>query len=293
MTLRNRCTAVFFFAVCFSASLPAFADGPSAVVVYVQGTVHIQKLQGGEQLAALGTEIQENDTIVTEDASQVRVRLFDRSLLRIGPSSKAQMAQLRVDASAEKKEVSIKLTFGRLWASVSKLLTPDSRFEVTAANAVAGVRGTKLDVQSDGKSGQFACLEGKVEVTSGGQHQTLGGGTQVGFNGTFGELVHLSLHDIIQRNEAGRGGAGKVLQLGEKGAEQKAQHLATILGDRFAQGRADRGEGAHIHDLESARDRELASDTHNRGSAFVEFNEATRLGIPLDRTRIEGTVTVH
>jgi hypothetical protein len=283
--------------VLFSACLAstAWAADPPAMVVYVQGTVKIVKASGSELPASLGSEIDEADTLVTDDASQVRVRLFDRSLLRIGPSSRAQMSQLRIDSQGEHKEVSVKLFVGRLWASVSKLLTPDSRFEVHAANAVAGVRGTKIDVQSDGKNGSVACLEGKVEVKNGSNTATIVGGNELAFQGVgLGQIVKLTEQQIMQRNFEARGLHAAGGAFGERGAEAKADKLAAAIQAHLNAGgtRQSFFDVDHRRDHDD-RDHELAADLRNRGAAFQEYNEAERLKIPLDRTRIDGTVQVR
>jgi len=283
-----------FLSLCLAA--PALADSnPPALVVYVQGNVKIVKAGGSELAAALGSEVDEADTLVTDDAGQVRVRLFDRSLLRIGPGSRAQMAELRMDPQSEKKEISVKLVVGRLWASVSKLLTPDSRFEVHAANAVAGVRGTKLDVQSDGKTGTIACLEGKVQVSNGGAMTLITGGTELAFqNDGLGQVQKLTQQQVMQRNLEARGGVATGAKFGERSAEAKADRLSTLIQERLAQGGAQKDR----FDLDNRRDRQdkdhqTAADLRNRGQAFKEYNEAERLHIPLDRTRIDGTVQVR
>ena len=294
MIVRTAFLSLGFAASAFPAS--AFASSaPPALVVYVQGNVKIVKASGSELAAALGSEVDEADTLVTDDAGQVRVRLFDRSLLRIGPGSRAQMAQLHGDAQSDKKEISVKLVVGRLWASVSKLLTPDSRFEVHAANAVAGVRGTKLDVQSDGKTGTVACLEGKVQVTNGSATTLITLGSEVGFHGdSIGEVQKLSQQQVMQRNFEARGGLAASSKFGERGAEAKAEKLSGQIQERMAQG----GGTKDRFDVDNRRDRQdkdhqYAADLRNRGAAFQEYNEAERLHIPLDRTRIDGTVVVR
>ena len=277
-------------------AVPAWASSdPPALIVYVQGNVKVVKADGSELQAALGSEVNESDSVVTDDSAQVRVRLFDRSLLRIGPGSRAQMSQLRSDPAGEKKEISVKLVVGRLWASVSKLLTPDSKFEVHASNAVAGVRGTKIDVQSDGKTGSVACLEGKVQVSNGGTMTMIEGGSELTFQGEgLGQVQHLSAQQVMNRNLEARSGLTAGNRFNQRGAEAKADRLSTQLQERLGQG----GGTKDRFDIDNRRDRQdkdhqYAADLRNRGAAFKEYNEAERLHIPLDRTRIDGTVTVR
>lgn len=215
------------FAFSMLVASAAFADDvapQTSVVVYVQGTVKVQR-QGGEAvMAALGTEVKESDTVVTEDGAQVRIRLYDRSLIRLGPNSKAEMAQLRASTSAEKKTISVKLVVGRLWASVSKLLTSDSTFEVQAQSAVAGVRGTNFAVllSAPDADAEFQVGEGSVNVRAGGENRLIGAGKAaiVGLNG-FRSVRDLGVSQtaLLLNDARGGGGGGGGGALGDRGAE--------------------------------------------------------------------------
>jgi hypothetical protein len=216
MTVKSKWTVnivTLIAGVCASVCLGAVAEAAPGVVVYVQGNAKILHAQGGEQPLALGSEVVESDTVTTDDAGQVRIRLFDRSVLRLGPNSRAQMTQLRMDAGAEKKEVSVKLVFGKLWASVTKLITPDSKFEVQAANAVAGVRGTLTGAEVDPAKPDQAnifTIHGSVEVTDKlGNRVTVPAMSSViaGPSG-LGSLQGLSLSQLNFTNDALLAGSG-------------------------------------------------------------------------------------
>ncbi len=243
--------------IVFVASLaagPAFAD-PNAVVVYVQGTVTIIKTDGSERAAALGSEVSESDTLATGAASQVRVRLFDKSLVRLGQASKAQMSQLRFDG-AESKSVSVKLMVGKLWASVSKLVSAGSRFEVSTQSAVAGVRGTEFAVLL-GSSGDssITTAEGSVAVRANdGSERIVGAGFEaiVGTDG-FRDLRAVSSDVITALRDESRGH-------GENGVRRDADR-----GDAIA-GRLDRAMDAARERMDREGGREQrGGDRQDRG----------------------------
>jgi hypothetical protein len=189
-------------------SSQAFAE-THAAIVYVQGTVKIIRSNGQELNALLGAEVAESDTLVTEDASQVRVRLYDLSLVRLGASSRAQISKLSFDGS-EKKTVSVKLVVGRLWASVSKLLSNDSTFEVQTGSAVAGVRGTEFAVLLRGADSEVTTAEGSVNVRAAdGSERLIGAGfaATVGANG-FRDVRQVSAEAITALRDESRGHGG-------------------------------------------------------------------------------------
>ncbi|MCC6811083.1 MAG: FecR domain-containing protein [Deltaproteobacteria bacterium] len=238
-----------------AVALPAFADElpqTPSVIVYIQGVVKVQRGSGEVVTAALGTEVRETDAVITEDSSQARVRLYDRSLIRLGANSKAQMAQLRSDASAEKKTISVKLVVGRLWASVSKLLSSDSSFEVQTSSAVAGVRGTNFGVlmQSPDSDCEIQVGEGSVNVKAGGEQRLIGAGKAaiVGLNG-FRAVRDLGVSQtaMLLDQARGSGGGGGGDRRNDRAADggkaigDKVDKAAANARDRMAKGNAGGG----------------------------------------------------
>lgn len=209
-----------------------------SIVVYVQGEVKAIKASGQSVVLALGSEVAENDTIETGPNSQVRLRLFDRSLLRFGENSRAQMSSLRYDGAAEKKNVSVKLLVGRLWASVSKLLSSDSKFEVDSGNAVAGVRGTEFAVLLQGGGGGkmqaiITTVEGSVSVrgADGSERIVAGGFRAISDGGRVGEATRVSAEQLSALRDESRGNNPS------GGAD--AERTTRDEGDRAVQARVD------------------------------------------------------
>jgi len=122
----------------------AGAKGPSGSVTYLKGSAE-RAAQGGKQWSAVNesSPLFEGDRVRTGEASRLEIKLGDGSLLRLGASSEVALEQAKI-RSGGKKKVQARLFLGRLWAAVTKLVGSESRFEVTTANAVAGVRGTRF-----------------------------------------------------------------------------------------------------------------------------------------------------
>jgi hypothetical protein len=78
----------------------------------------------------------------------VKLTLTDESVVVLGPDSELLVERAEF-AAQERSRVSLKLLVGGVWAKVKKAIAgSDSTFEVSAARAVAGVRGTIFRVDA-------------------------------------------------------------------------------------------------------------------------------------------------
>lgn len=123
-------------------ALPLGAFASVGKVSVLEGGGHRRGADGKAQPLAVGGDIELGDTITLEARSNAKLTLTDASELCLGESS-----ELRIDEAEfqgqERKGFSARLTLGKFWAHVSKALSGNqAKFEVKAARAVAGVRGT-------------------------------------------------------------------------------------------------------------------------------------------------------
>ena len=78
----------------------------------------------------------------------MKLTLTDQSVVVLGPDSELVVERAEFEAQ-ERSRVSLKLLVGGIWAKVKKAIAgSDSTFEVSAARAVAGVRGTIFRVDA-------------------------------------------------------------------------------------------------------------------------------------------------
>jgi hypothetical protein len=115
-----------------------------------------------------GAPIYQGDFIETARRTRVELTLIDQSVLRLGPLSKVELAAAAFGQGPDDRKVSAKLRVGNVWASVTKALGGEARFEVKTENAVAGVRGTtfRVDASKD-KSVVVKVYSGSVAVAAG------------------------------------------------------------------------------------------------------------------------------
>ncbi len=123
---------------------------------------------GKTEALAVGSAVHAGDVLETRRRTRLEVKLADDSVLRLGPLSRAVVAQAAFGASVEERRVSARLVVGKIWANVAKAVGGQARFEVQTDNAVAGVRGTtfRVDAAKD-KSVVVKVYSGTVAVAAG------------------------------------------------------------------------------------------------------------------------------
>jgi hypothetical protein len=144
----------------------AQASADAAVVTMLDGTAQAF-LKG----TAAGTPIKKNDRVQrgqeirVGDRSRLELRFPDGTVMRFAERSTIRMDDLTFDSKTRNKKVRVDMERGKLWASVRKLVTSDSRVEVKTVNAVAGVRGTvyRVNVEED-NSALVKVYDGSVYV---------------------------------------------------------------------------------------------------------------------------------
>jgi hypothetical protein len=149
-----------------------------ALFTSVTGKVEIKGLKGHKnRLAHQDSTVLEGQRIVTGPDAQATLKTFDGSEIQISPNSDFQIAKLQ-KSSAVDKVIQFKLFVGRLFASVKKLASAKSSFEIDAGGVVCGVRGTEYSVFYNPTTGKVDVVvtEGTVWTTSNGQTHEFHGG---------------------------------------------------------------------------------------------------------------------
>jgi hypothetical protein len=117
-------------------------------VTIVEGAAFRTPKGGAEQPLKQGAEVELDDTLRTGADGNVKLTLTDQSVLVLGPESELVVERAEFE-SQDRSRVSLKLLVGGVWAKVKKAIAgSDSTFEVSAARAVAGVRGTIFRVDA-------------------------------------------------------------------------------------------------------------------------------------------------
>lgn len=137
-----------------------------AEVTFLAGQAE-QRATGDWKAMSVGSKVNEGTRLRTLADSRLETKLADGSLLRLGPSSEVTLERFKVDKAKGQKKANVRLFIGRLWASVTKLVGSESSFEVSTANAVAGVRGTRFEAAQDsGGNTTVKVYDGRVLISN-------------------------------------------------------------------------------------------------------------------------------
>lgn len=122
-----------------------------------------------------GDLLASGDVVKSSQAGRAVLTFFDGSTLTVDPGSIVRVTTLNKLADGG-IQLTIEQTLGRTWASVAKLKTPDSKFEIKTPTSTASVRGTAFETvvlqNTDGTTSvTYKTDDGTVVVTanSGGQ----------------------------------------------------------------------------------------------------------------------------
>jgi len=155
----------------------------AATLAVLRGDVDAQHGGGVFAPALDGDILAGGDVVRSNQQGRAVLTFFEGSTLSVEPGSEVHVTSLaRTGASG--LQVTIEQTIGRTWASVNKLSTPDSRFELKTPTSTAIVRGTTFETTVEVVNGQTVTTvktgEGEVVVqaVSGGE-TTVTAGTQV------------------------------------------------------------------------------------------------------------------
>jgi hypothetical protein len=137
----------------YSIILSAFAAAAGAADVgqikTSKGGVHIER--AGQKLpAAVGTRIQQSDTVVTGADGSVGITFVDNSLLSAGPNSTLAIERYAFDPTTHAGAFDSRLSRGTLSVVSGKIArqTPGAMTVKTPA-AILGVRSTEFVVRAD------------------------------------------------------------------------------------------------------------------------------------------------
>lgn len=146
-------------------ALPAWADNaPTGRVVGLRGEVSLVRAHSASSMfLAVGDPIWTGDHIRTGTDSRAQLLLEDRSVINLGPGTELTIG---VSSASRRGGLSLKLVVGSLWARVSHTFGGDRDFDVTTANAVAGVRGTSffMEALEGEREMRLTVLRGTVEL---------------------------------------------------------------------------------------------------------------------------------
>ncbi len=223
-------------------------------LVFVEGDVRISVDGVAWEEARRGGRLEQDWTLDVGKNGGVVVMFPDGSEVKLAGSTRVKITDLRFGKKS--KVIELKLAYGRLLARAKKLLTKESRFNVTAGSAVCGVRGTEfLVTYRDGKF-EIKNVEGKVFVRLEDDVRYVDGGRKIrGDMKKLGKILRLDKDDRDEINQLHRRFKGMLPVGGESGVKpegDKADGSGPRLGLRLRErGNIGAGQGvigSHLRD---------------------------------------------
>ena len=153
----------------------------AATVAVLNTAVDAQKGSSEFAPALDGDVLGDGDFVRSSKDGRAVLTFFDGSTLSVDPASLVKVLTLD-RLSSGGIEVLVEQTLGRSWAAVSKLKTPDSKFQLKTPTSIAAVRGTSFETNvtrnADGTSSvTYRVDDGEILVTA-----NAGGSVAVGAN---------------------------------------------------------------------------------------------------------------
>ncbi|HYK97113.1 MAG TPA: FecR family protein [Candidatus Acidoferrales bacterium] len=117
----------------------------AATISILNTDITAQRGGSGAFATALDGDLyRSGDVVAANVEGRAVLTFFDGSTLTVDPGSQVRVATLnRLENGGI--QLVIEQTLGRTWASVAKLKTPDSKFEVKTPTSTAAVRGTAFE----------------------------------------------------------------------------------------------------------------------------------------------------
>jgi FecR-like protein len=159
----------------------------AATLAVLNTTIDAQKGSGDFSPALDGDILASGDFVRSTKDGRAVLTFFDASTLSVDPGSLVKVLTLNRVGNAG-IQLLVEQTLGRSWAAVSKLKTPDSKFEIKTPTSIASVRGTGFETNvtqnADGtNSVTYKVDDGEVLVTANaGGSVTVGANQQVTIN---------------------------------------------------------------------------------------------------------------
>ncbi|HVZ81281.1 MAG TPA: FecR domain-containing protein [bacterium] len=167
----------------FSGTSAATKAGSQGVITDLSGKVQIQNKKKKSRAAKKASVVAEGERVITGSDSKATLQMFDGSELKLSPGTEFQVTKVE-RPGGDDKIMHFKLLVGRVFASVKKLASSKSSFEVEAGGVVCGVRGTQFGMDYDPVKNKvgLGVFEGSVYTHYHGHSQIYGAGQNVNFH---------------------------------------------------------------------------------------------------------------
>ena len=161
--MKNICSLILlalFTLIFLSVATTGLADEPEIVemeegeakVTLIEGNADlIRKKANLRQSLKEGDLLRHGDSVTTGDKTRIELTMPDGSFLRFDEKTTFELMSVGYNEQAKQRDIELHMVLGKTWAKVAGLVGSQGRFQVSAENAVAGIRGTtyRMNVNPD------------------------------------------------------------------------------------------------------------------------------------------------
>jgi hypothetical protein len=166
--------SISIFAALLAFFFAEVAVAAGAIATSITGTVTVQSGTAAARPLRQGDSVAQGDTVVTAPASSAVLRFDDGEISALSANSRMQITSYQYNPTNNSGNVFLSLLSGGMRA-VTGLIGRGAPSNVAyrAATATIGIRGTTVDVVTDGNVVAVSVDEGKISFTYNGQTITL------------------------------------------------------------------------------------------------------------------------
>lgn len=149
MMRNQRRITVTSLLVCFLLWTSLAFAAPAATITHISGPLAVRKADGTTKVLAIGSLVEEGDTIVTRKRTYARMKFTDGSEVTLKPDTQFKIEQHRYDRANPSGDAGnynlIKGGLRTITGQIGKRGNPDS-YRMQTPTATIGIRGTIFDV---------------------------------------------------------------------------------------------------------------------------------------------------
>ncbi|MBM3500679.1 MAG: FecR domain-containing protein, partial [Armatimonadetes bacterium] len=204
MTVRRAAVLfiVVFVLIVFSALLV------TNTMSVVQRIARVSNVRGAVELQPVGQDAfvpvtadrnaRAGSILRTGKGGHATLRWPDGTALRVSPNTTLTIDKCTFDKRSDVSLSHFTLSAGRVWVNVIKMLSAESKFEISTPTATAGVRGTSFAIEVSPGATDVLVYEGEVEVRAGEQSIGVKGGQTLAVT----ESGNTALRELDERERA-------------------------------------------------------------------------------------------
>jgi len=145
--MRKELLSILVLSILVASTLVGCAPSALTILSTTEGNVSVMKADTGSWIEAqVGMSLEEGDIIKTGDNSSAEITFFDGSTIELRAGTEIEIASLDISTDTGSTTITLEQAIGNTISRVTKLVDPESRYEVETPAGVVAVRGSVMQV---------------------------------------------------------------------------------------------------------------------------------------------------